>query len=151
MRVLILLLSLIIFKAYLYAQDNNQDNNNIRTNENVLMQINQFDAKRNPVSFINIVNFTPYYVLTEYARNYGIEIYPYDDEASLRARIIKRQVNVDVIKITGEDNIKNVARASINTGGGQIEFKSADYVERYKIEEAGEELIALYGNVQLKV
>ena len=62
MRVLILLLSLIIFKAYLYAQDNNQDNNNIRTNENVLMQINQFDAKRNPVSFINIVNFTPYYV-----------------------------------------------------------------------------------------
>lgn len=75
MRVLILLLSLIIFKAYLYAQDNNQDNNNIRTNENVLMQINQFDAKRNPVSFINIVNFTPYYVLTEYARNYGIEIY----------------------------------------------------------------------------
>ncbi|WP_288685168.1 LPS-assembly protein LptD [uncultured Brachyspira sp.] len=151
MRVLILLLSLIIFNAYLYAQDNNQDNNNIRTNENVLMQINQFDAKRNPVSFINIVNFTPYYVLTEYARNYGIEIYPYDDEASLRARIIKRQVNVDVIKITGEDNIKNVARASINTGGGQIEFKSADYVERYKIEEAGEELIALYGNVQLKV
>lgn len=62
MRVLILLLSLIIFNAYLYAQDNNQDNNNIRTNENVLMQINQFDAKRNPVSFINIVNFTPYYV-----------------------------------------------------------------------------------------
>ena len=59
MRVLILLLSLIIFNAYLYAQDNNQDNN-IRTNENVLMQINQFDAKRNPVSFINIVNFTPY-------------------------------------------------------------------------------------------
>ena len=91
MRVLILLLSLIIFNAYLYAQD---DNNNIpRTNENALMQINQFDAKRNPVSFINIVNFTPYYVLTEYARNYGIEIYPYDTESTLRARIIKRQVN----------------------------------------------------------
>ena len=106
MRVLILLLSLIIFNAYLYAQDNNQDNNNIqRTNENALMQINQFDAKRNPVSFINIVNFTPYYVLTEYARNYGIEIYPYDDESTLRARIIKRQVNVDVVKITGEEFI----------------------------------------------
>ena len=149
MRVLILLLSLIIFNAYLYAQD---DNNNIpRTNENALMQINQFDAKRNPVSFINIVNFTPYYVLTEYARNYGIEIYPYDTESTLRARIIKRQVNVDVIRVTGEDNIRNVARSSINTGGGQIEFRSADYVERYKVEEDEEELIVLYGNVQLKM
>ena len=34
MRVLILLLSLIIFNAYLYAQDNNQDNNNQDNQDN---------------------------------------------------------------------------------------------------------------------
>ena len=46
MRVLILLLSLIIFNAYLYAQDNNQDNNNGNDNGNDEEQNAQTDIDR---------------------------------------------------------------------------------------------------------
>ncbi len=108
MRILILLLSTLIFNVYLYPQNNNNQNTNQNnnTNENgnpnALMLINKFDAMKNPVSFINIVNFTPYNLLLEYARVNGIEIYPYDSEADLRARIIKRQVNVKVERVKGE-------------------------------------------------
>ena len=100
---------------------------------------------------INIVNFTPYNLLLEYARVNGIEIYPYDSEADLRARIIKRQVNVKVERVKGEAEIKDVARSTIGRGGGRVQLKSADYVERYTIKEADEEIIFLYGNVTLEL
>ena len=157
MRILILLLSALIFNVSLYPQNNNNQNNNQNNNTavngspNAIMLINKFDAMKNPVSFINIVNFTPYYLLLEYARVNGIEIYPYDSEADLRARIIKRQVNVKVEKITGEAEIKDVARSTMGRGGGRVELKSADYVERYAIKEADEEIIFLYGNVTLEL
>ena len=56
MRILILLF-ILIFNAYLYAQDTNAVNNNIPANasENAIMQINRFDARRNPISFINLL------------------------------------------------------------------------------------------------
>ena len=157
MRILILLLSTLIFNVYLYPQNNNNQNTNQNnnTNENgnpnALMLINKFDAMKNPVSFINIVNFTPYNLLLEYARVNGIEIYPYDSEADLRARIIKRQVNVKVERVKGEAEIKDVARSTIGRGGGRVQLKSADYVERYTIKEADEEIIFLYGNVTLEL
>ena len=118
MRIFILLLFTLIFNVYLYAQDTNADNtiatnnNTISTNnvgESAIMQINRFDARRNPVSFINLVNFTPYYVLREYARVNNIEIYPYDTESSLRARIIERQVNIKQEVIDCTDSLKNRA------------------------------------------
>ena len=152
MRILILLF-ILIFNAYLYAQDTNAVNNNIPANasENAIMQINRFDARRNPVSFINLVNFTPYYVLREYARVNNIEIYPYDTESSLRARIIERQVNIKQEVIKSSDEIKEVARTTINRGGAQVELIGADFAERYTVDEAEEELISLYGNVTMKM
>ena len=80
MRIFILLLFTLIFNVLLYAQDTNVNNtiatnNTIPTNnvgESAIMQINRFDARRNPVSFINLVNFTPYYVLQEYVQNVRI-------------------------------------------------------------------------------
>ena len=125
MRIFILLLFTLIFNVCLYAQDTNVDNtiatnnNTISTNnvgESAIMQINRFDARRNPVSFINLVNFTPYYVLREYARVNNIEIYPYDTESTLRARIIERQVNIKQEVITDKDQIREVARNTINRG-----------------------------------
>ena len=160
MRIFILLLFTLIFNVYLYAQDTNADNtiatnnNTISTNnvgESAIMQINRFDARRNPVSFINLVNFTPYYVLREYARVNNIEIYPYDTESSLRARIIERQVNIKQEVIRGDDQVKEIARTTINKGGAQVELVGADFAERYAVEEAGEELISLYGNVTMKM
>lgn len=165
MRVLILLLFALIFNVNLYSQNNNVQNNNSKNNltnnstndsaeernSSALLSINRFDAMKNPMSFINIVNFTPYNILLEYARVNKIEIYPYDTEADLRARIIKRQVNIKVERITGEENIRNVARTTIGSGGGRVELKSADYVERYAIKEAEEEIILLYGNVTLEL
>ncbi|WP_297298523.1 LPS-assembly protein LptD [uncultured Brachyspira sp.] len=156
MRILILLLFTFIFNVCLYAQDTNTNNvnNTIATNnigEGAIMQINRFDAKKNPISFINLVNFTPFYVLREYARVNDIEIYPYDTEASLRARIIERQVNIKPEVIEGKDQVKQVARITINKGNAQVELIGADFVERYEIKEAGEELIALYGNVTMRM
>ena len=158
MRILILLVFALIFNVSLYSQNSDNQNNNTQTNDSTdnrnssaLMLINRFDAMKNPVSFINIVNFTPYNILLEYARVNRIEIYPYDNEASLRARIIKRQVNVQVENITGENDIRNVARTTIGSGGGRIELKSADYVERYAVKEMDEEIIFLYGNVTLEL
>ena len=156
MRILILLLFTFIFNVCLYAQDTNTNNvnNTIATNnigEGAIMQINRFDAKKNPISFINLVNFTPFYVLREYARVNDIEIYPYDTEASLRARIIERQVNIKPEVIEGKDQVKQVARVTINKGNAQVELIGADFVERYEIKEAGEELIALYGNVTMRM
>ena len=158
MRILILLLFTLIFNVCLYAQDtNNQDtnvNNTAAANnvgESAIMQINKFDARKNPISFINLVNFTPYYVLQEYARVNNIEIYPYDTESTLRARIIERQVNIKQEVITDKDQIREVARNTINRGGAQVELIGADFAERYEIKEAEEELISLYGNVTLKM
>ena len=160
MRIFILLLFTLIFNVCLYAQDTNVDNtiatnnNTISTNnvgESAIMQINRFDARRNPVSFINLVNFTPYYVLREYARVNNIEIYPYDTESSLRARIIERQVNIKQEVIKSSDEIKEVARTTINRGGAQVELIGADFAERYTVDEAEEELISLYGNVTMKM
>lgn len=159
MRIFVLLLFTLIFNICLYAQDSNV-NNNIATNnsistnnigESAIMQINRFDARKNPVSFINLVNFTPYYVLREYARVNNIEIYPYDTEATLRARIIERQVNIKPEIISDKNEIREVARTTINRGGAQVELIGADFVERYAIDEAGEELISLYGNVTMKM
>ncbi|WP_295153965.1 LPS-assembly protein LptD [uncultured Brachyspira sp.] len=149
MRIFILLLFTLIFNAFLYAQDTNALTNNI--SENAIMQINRFDAKRNPISFINLVNFTPYYILQEYARVNNIEIYPYDTESSLRARIIERQVNIKQEVIRDKDGIKEVARITINRGGAQVELIGADFAERYEIKEAEEELISLYGNVTMRL
>lgn len=154
MRILILLFTALIFNVHLYAQSSDSSVNNSSTNNNngnALMLINRFDAMKNPVSFINIVNFTPYYILLEYARVNRIEIYPYDKEADLRARIIKRQVNVQVEKITGEENIRNVTRTAFGGGSGRVGLRSADYVERYAVKEADEEIIFLYGNVTLEL
>ena len=143
MRILILLFTLFILNVCLYAQDTNINtnmvNNNIPASENAIMQINRFDARRNPVSFINLVNFTPFYVLREYARVNNIEIYPYDTEATLRARIIERQVNVKAEMVSGSEQVKEVARTTINRGGAQVELIGADFVERYEIKEADEE------------
>ncbi|PCG19558.1 LPS-assembly protein LptD [Brachyspira sp. G79] len=159
MRILILLLFTLIFNVCLYAQDTNAQNTNNNVNntaannvgESAIMQVNKFDAKKNPISFINLVNFTPYYVLQEYARVNNIEIYPYDTESTLRARIIERQVNIKQEVITDKDQIKEVARNTINTGGAQVELIGADFVERYEIKEAEEELISLYGNVTMRM
>ncbi|WP_300756718.1 LPS-assembly protein LptD [uncultured Brachyspira sp.] len=159
MRILILLLFTLIFNVCLYAQDTNNQTaannvNNTSANnvgESAIMQINKFDAKKNPISFINLVNFTPYYVLQEYAGVNNIEIYPYDTESTLRARIIERQVNIKQEVITDKDQIKEVARNTINTGGAQVELIGADFVERYEIKEAEEELISLYGNVTMRM
>ena len=155
MRILILLFTLFILNVCLYAQDTNINtnmvNNNIPASENAIMQINRFDARRNPVSFINLVNFTPFYVLREYARVNNIEIYPYDTEATLRARIIERQVNVKAEMASGSEQVKEVARTTINRGGAQVELIGADFVERYEIKEADEELISLYGNVTMRM
>ena len=159
MRIFILLLFTLIFNVCLYAQDTNADNNiatnnTISTNnigESAIMRINRFDAKRNPVSFINLVNFTPYYVLQEYAKINNIEIYPYDTEASLRARIIERQVNIKQEVIKGNEEVREIARTTINRGGAQVELIGADFAERYAVEEAEEELISLYGNVTMKM
>ena len=152
MRIFVLLFTL-IFTISLYSQDTNTVNNNVPANasENAIMQINRFDARRNPVSFINLVNFTPFYVLREYARVNNIEIYPYDTEATLRARIIERQVNIKAEVISGNDQVKEVARTTINRGGAQVELIGADFVERYEIKEAEEELISLYGNVTMRM
>ena len=156
MRILILLLFTFIFNVCLYAQETNTNNvnNTIATNnigESAIMQINRFDAKKNPISFINLVNFTPFYVLREYARVNNIEIYPYDTEASLRARIIERQVNIKPEVTDNKDQIREVARVTINRGNAQVELIGADFVERYEIKEAEEELIALYGNVTMRM
>ena len=159
MRILILLLFTFIFNVCLYAQDTNTQNaNNVNNTaaannvgESAIMQINKFDARKNPISFINLVNFTPYYVLQEYARVNNIEIYPYDTESTLRARIIERQVNIKQEVITDKDQIKEVARNTINRGGAQVELIGADFVERYEIKEAEEELISLYGNVTMRM
>ena len=166
MRILVLLLFVFVFNVSLYSQNNNNQNNNTQNNNsnntnntqtqtnetpNPLLSISKFDAMKNPVSFINVVNFTPYAILLEYARTYKIEIYPYDSEADLRARIIKRQVNVQVEKITGENEIRNVSRRAMGGGGGRVRLISADYVERYAIKEAEEEIIFLYGNVALEL
>ena len=156
MRILILLLFTFIFNVCLYAQETNTNNvnNTIATNnigESAIMQINRFDAKKNPISFINLVNFTPFYVLREYARVNNIEIYPYDTEASLRARIIERQVNIKPEVTDNKDQIREVARVTINRGNAQVELIGADFVERYEIKEAEEELISLYGNVTMRM
>ena len=159
MRILILLLFTFIFNVCLYAQDTNTQNaNNVNNTaaannlgESAIMQINKFDARKNPISFINLVNFTPYYVLQEYARVNNIEIYPYDTESTLRARIIERQVNIKQEVITDKDQIREVARNTINRGGAQVELIGADFVERYEIKEAEEELISLYGNVTMRM
>ena len=156
MRILILLLFTFIFNVCLYAQETNTNNvnNTIATNnigESAIMQINRFDAKKNPISFINLVNFTPFYVLREYARVNNIEIYPYDTEASLRARIIERQVNIKPEVTDNKDQIREVARVTINRGNAQVELIGADFVEHYEIKEAEEELIALYGNVTMRM
>ena len=164
MRVLVLLLFVFVFNVSLYSQNNNKQNNNsnntnnTRTNgttenanSNALLTISKFDAMKNPVSFINVVNFTPYAILLEYAKTYGIETYPYDREADLRARIIKRQVNVQVERTSEESEIKTVSRNAFGGGGGRVRLVSADYVERYAIKEADEEIIFLYGNVALEL
>ena len=164
MRILVLLLFVFVFNVSLYSQNNNKQNNNsnntnnTRTNgttenanSNALLTISKFDAMKNPVSFINVVNFTPYAILLEYAKTYGIETYPYDREADLRARIIKRQVNVQVERTSEESEIKTVSRDAFGGGGGRVRLVSADYVERYAIKEADEEIIFLYGNVALEL
>ena len=138
MRILILLLFTFIFNVCLYAQETNTNNvnNTIATNnigESAIMQINRFDAKKNPISFINLVNFTPFYVLREYARVNNIEIYPYDTEASLRARIIERQVNIKPEVTDNKDQIREVARVTINRGNAQVELIGADFAERYTV------------------
>ncbi len=146
MRAIIILLLTLILSINLYTQDSTPT-----ANENALMRINKFEARKNPVSFINIVLFTPYPTLLEYARINGIEIYPYDNEASLRRRIIKRQVNIDVVPAKGNDEIKTVMRNVTRSTGGSVQLQSADYAERYTIKEVDEELIFLYGNVTLKL
>ncbi len=148
MRILILLLSTLMFNVCLYAQETNADNS---AGESAIMQINRFDARRNPISFINLVNFTPYHILREYARVNNIEIYPYDTESSLRARIIERQVNIKQEVVSDNDKIREIARTTINRGGAQVELIGADFAERYEIEDAQEELISLYGNVTMKI
>ena len=70
MRAIIILLLTLILSINLYTQDSTPT-----ANENALMRINKFEARKNPVSFINIVLFTPYPTLLEYARINGIEIY----------------------------------------------------------------------------
>ena len=147
MRILVLLL-IFILNPYLYSQVNDTISTN--TSEYRIMQINRFDARRNPVSFINLVNFTPYEILREYARVYNIEIYPYDTESSLRARIIERQVNIKPELIYAKE-IKEVARNTLNRGDSKVELIGADFVERYEIKASGDELISLYGNVTMRI
>lgn len=150
MRILLLFLSMFIFQTFIYAQDTDVLNTQAN-NDNPILQINGFGAKKNPISFINLINFAPYNILLEYARINDIETYPSDTESDLRARIIEKQVNVKVEKLSEDDIVNKVFRENISRGGGRIELISADFVERYTIKEANEEIISLYGNVALRM
>lgn len=120
-----------------------------KEDDNVVLSIGKLDAMRNPASFVNLINLSTYKQLKDYAVSNNIVIKDNDKEGDLRARIIEIQTGIVVDRTLTIDQVNEATRKNPALDNTAVYLRKADYVERYPMKEANEDIITLHGGVEI--
>lgn len=146
MRILIIIIYMFVFQTFLYAEETIDS-----IVENPILKVNSVSANKNPGSFITLINTSDRALLIEYATLYSIDYNVDDSDIVLKAKIIERQLDIEVELLDEDETVKTVQREIFRMTGGGVELRTADFIQRYSLLKSDEEIIALQGAVEMKI
>ncbi len=143
----LILIIITLFYNIVYTQvveENSQDNLEI-------LSYTPEYAKNNASSFITLIGISKLPMLQEFASINNIEYANSDTEITLRQKIIKSFLNIEPTTQTVSHASQSISRNTTANTEGNIILRHADIVEAYEIKETKEEVLLIYGNVDLKM
>lgn len=109
------------------------------------------DAINNASSFITLIGLSPLPLLKEFANKNNVEYSQADAEDILRQKIIKDFLGIDPTSKTVAEASQSIARNNRGESTGDIVLYHADIIEAYEMEGTDEEVLIIYGNIELKL
>ncbi len=146
----ILLISL--FYNVVYAQTVTEDNDTtISDDKSDILSYTKTDAQINPSQFVTLIGISPFIRLKEFSDKNNIEYTDEDTEISLRQKIIKDFLDISPSTQTVAEASESIARNTVDRPSGEIVLYHADIVEAYQTDDTDEEVLIIYGNIDLKL
>ncbi len=146
-----LLLIITLLCNVVYAQvDENAQQRQTEHDTSDILSYTQDSAKSDASNFITLIGLSPLELLRKFANSNNIEYTNTDTDLILRQKIIKAFLDIEPTIITVSEGSESISR-NITSNSGNIVLHHADIVEAYEIEETNEEVLFIYGNVNLKM